>query len=146
MLRFVQLTHAVFCSNRAIQSCLQAGEGGMGQLLPVVAAALQGLPDQQHSSSPHHQLLASVQQGLSELEPAQLQQHIQQLLLQAQHQWQDVQRVRQQDLQGGFPVLPWQGEMQQADAVVDAGAVGAVSPQGPTAVLSHLLTAPLSVR
>jgi hypothetical protein len=119
------------------------------ELLPQVAAALEALQSrQQHPGSSQQQLLEGMQQALSLLEPAQLQQQVQ-LLLQAQR-WSAAAHKQQEQDTGTVRILPWGGEM-QAPECTESGTrpltpVGPGGLGGAAAVLSGLLTASLSTR
>lgn len=119
------------------------------ELLPQVAAALESLQSRQrHPGSTQQQLLEGMQQALSVLEPAQLQQQLH-LLLQAQR-WSAAAHEQQEQEAGTVRIMPWGGEMQAPDCA-EAGC-RPMPPAGPgglggaAAVLSSLLTASLSTR
>lgn len=114
-----------------------------------MAAALESLQSRQrHPGSTQQQLLEGMQQALSVLEPAQLQQQVQ-LLLQAQR-WSAAAHEQQEQEADTVPIMPWGGEM-QAPECGESGCQPA-PPAGPgglggaAAVLSSLLTASLSTR
>jgi hypothetical protein len=119
-------------------------------LLPQVAAALQALQctefgEQQAVTTEQQQLLQGLQQALSLLEPAQLQQQVQ-LLLQAQQQANAarLQQQQQQQMQEVVPITPWGGELQLPEAVGDA--TPQPVPGGAAGILSCLLTSSLNTR
>jgi hypothetical protein len=127
----------------------QQQQQGEISAMPQIAAALWALqmPHQQPGST-QQQLLEGMQQALSLLEPAQLQQQVQ-LLLQAQQQSAvaRAQQQQQQQHEDAVRIMPWGGEMQPATPPgADFGPVPPSGVSGAAAVLSNLLTASLSTR